>query len=148
MTRASAERSDRAATSTVLIVDDSALARRMLRQILEPAGYQVITAPDGARAIEQYERHTPDVVLLDLLMGGADGFAALQKLREMDPCAKILVVSADIQTSSRAMAEEAGASGFVGKPFERQQILDAVDAVRGGRQWWNSTRPSATRSRS
>ncbi len=120
----------------VLLVDDSKLARRSLRQILEPAGFVVVEAEDGMGALERYFLEKPDVVFLDLLMQGMHGFDVLKKLREMDPQARVLVVSADIQTSSRDMAEAAGASGFIEKPFDAHQIIEAVGLVlRGGRSW-------------
>jgi two-component system, chemotaxis family, chemotaxis protein CheY len=113
----------------ILIVDDSAMARRNLRQILEPAGYDVIEANDGLNALEQYSIDRPDVVLLDLVMRGMYGLDVLEKLRELDPDARILVVSADVQQSSHDLVSEAGAKGFVSKPFDRDQILGAVRAA-------------------
>jgi two-component system chemotaxis response regulator CheY len=116
-------------TGRVLIVDDSALARRNLRQILEPAGYEVSEADDGLNAIERYSLDRPDVVLLDLVMRGMYGLDVLRKLRELDPRACVLVVSADVQDSSHELVEQAGARGFVNKPFDRDQILGAVRAA-------------------
>jgi two-component system chemotaxis response regulator CheY len=116
-------------TAKVLVVDDSALARRNLRQILEPAGYEVVEADDGLIALEQYFLQKPDVVLLDLVMKGMYGLDVLKKLRELDPGARVLVVSADVQSSSHELVEEAGAKGFVNKPFDRDQILDALNAA-------------------
>ena len=116
-------------TGKILIVDDSALARRNLRQILEPAGYEVLEANDGLNALEQYSIDRPDVVLLDLVMRGMYGLEVLKKLRELDPEARILVVSADVQTSSQDLVSEAGARGFVNKPFDPEQILGAVRAA-------------------
>jgi two-component system, chemotaxis family, chemotaxis protein CheY len=116
-------------TGKVLVVDDSALARRNLRQILEPAGYQVVEADDGLIALEQYFIERPDVVMLDLVMKGMYGLDVLKKLRELDPDARVLVVSADVQSSSHDLVEEAGAKGFVNKPFDRDQILDALHAA-------------------
>jgi two-component system chemotaxis response regulator CheY len=116
-------------TGKILIVDDSALARRNLRQILEPAGYEVLEANDGLNALEQYAIDRPDVVLLDLVMRGMYGLEVLKKLRELDPEARILVVSADVQTSSQDLVSEAGARGFVNKPFDPEQILGAVRAA-------------------
>lgn len=124
-------------TAKVLLVDDSRLARRNLRHILEPAGYAVVEAEDGMRALERYFLEKPDVVFLDLLMEGMHGFDVLEKLRQLDPQARVLVVSADIQSSSRDMALAAGASGFVEKPFDAQQIIEAVGAVLRGGQSWN-----------
>lgn len=116
-------------TAKVLIVDDSGLARRNLRQILEPAGYEVVEADEGLVALERYFLDKPDVVLLDLVMRGMHGLEVLKKLRELDPAARVLVVSADVQSSSHALAEEAGAKGFINKPFDRDEILDALQTA-------------------
>ena len=116
----------------VLIVDDSALTRRSLRQILETAEYEVMEAENGLDALERYFLDKPDVVLLDLVMRGMYGLEVLQKLRELDPQARIVVVSADIQTSSQDLAGEAGATAFINKPFDRAEILSALDVALAG----------------
>jgi two-component system chemotaxis response regulator CheY len=113
----------------ILIVDDSALSRRTLRRILEAANYEVIEADDGMTALEAYFLEKPNLVLLDLVMKGMYGLDVLKKLRELDPGARVLVVSADVQSSSHELVEEAGAKGFVNKPFDRDQILDALNAA-------------------
>ena len=113
----------------VLIVDDSALSRRTLRQILEPEGYDVVEAEDGLIALERYFLEKPDVVLLDLVMKGMYGLDVLTKLRELDAGAKVVVVSADIQTSSKELVEQAGAKAFVNKPFDKADILNAMTSV-------------------
>ena len=113
----------------ILIVDDSALSRRTLRRILEPAGYEVIEADDGMPALELYFLEKPDVVLLDLVMKGMYGLDVLVKLREMDPKALVVVASADIQSSTRTMVDEAGALGFINKPFVAEQVIAAVAAA-------------------
>jgi two-component system, chemotaxis family, chemotaxis protein CheY len=115
----------------VLVVDDSALARRSLRQILETAGCEVIEAEDGLSALERYYLERPDVVLLDLVMRGMYGLEVLHKLRELDADARIVVVTADIQSSSHELAEQAGAKAFINKPFDRSEILGALDAALG-----------------
>ena len=116
----------------VLIVDDSALTRRSLRQILETAGCAVVEAENGLDALERYFLDKPDVVLLDLVMKGMYGLDVLQKIRELDPNARIVVVSADIQTSSQDLAGEAGAAAFINKPFDRSDILSALDTALTG----------------
>ena len=116
----------------ILIVDDSALTRRTLRQILETAGCEVVEAEDGLAAMERYFLEKPDAVMLDLVMRGMYGLEVLGKLRELDAEVKVIVVSADIQSSSREMAEQAGARGFVNKPFDRAEILTALDRVLAG----------------
>jgi len=116
----------------VLVVDDSALSRRTLRQILEPAGYEVAEAEDGLSALERYFLEKPDVVLLDLVMKGMYGLDVLTKLRELDANAKVVIVSADIQTSSHELVEAAGARAFVNKPFDRAEILGTLASILTG----------------
>ena len=113
----------------VLIVDDSALSRRTLRRVLETAGYDVVEAEDGMTALEVYFLEKPTLVLLDLVMKGMYGLDVLVKLREMDPKALVVIASADIQSSTRKLVDEAGALGFINKPFVSEQVLTAVKAA-------------------
>ena len=80
-------------------------------------------------ALERYFLDRPDVVMLDLVMKGMYGLDVLSKLRELDPTARVIVVSADVQSSSMQLVEEAGASGFINKPFERERLLSTVRQV-------------------
>lgn len=116
----------------VLVVDDSALARRRARAILEPAGYDVIEAEDGMAAIERYFVARPDVVLLDLVMKGMYGLDVLAKLRELDPAAKVIVVTADVQTSSHELVNDAGATGFLVKPLDPDEIVSMLSSTLSG----------------
>jgi two-component system chemotaxis response regulator CheY len=113
----------------ILIVDDSALSRRTLRRILESADYEVVEADDGMAALEIYFLEKPGLVLLDLVMKGMYGLDVLVKLREMDPQALVVVASADIQSSTRKMVDEAGALGFINKPFVSEPVLATVEAA-------------------
>ena len=111
----------------ILIVDDSALSRRTLRRIVESAGYEAVEADDGMTALEVYFLEKPSLVLLDLVMKGMYGLDVLVKLREMDPNALVVVASADIQSSTRQMVDEAGALAFINKPFISEQVLAVVE---------------------
>jgi two-component system, chemotaxis family, chemotaxis protein CheY len=123
-------------TRKVLLVDDSALARRGTRRVLEGAGYAVVEAEDGMAALERYFVEKPDVVMLDLVMKGMYGLEVLSKLRELDPDARVVVMSADVQTSSRTMVQAAGACGFITKPADPQELLALIErAVGGGSSW-------------
>jgi len=113
----------------ILIVDDSALSRRTLRRVLESAGYDVAEADDGMTALEMYFLEKPALVLLDLVMKGMYGLDVLVKLREMDPKAQVVVASADIQSSTRKMVDDAGALGFIHKPFIPEHVIAAVEAA-------------------
>ena len=123
--------------ANILIIDDSALSRRILRRMLESAGHHVREADDGMVALEQYLLDQPDVVLLDMTMRGMHGLDVLSKLREMNPHARVIVATADIQRSTRELVEAAGGSGFVSKPFEAERLLGAVTTVLGGGGAWN-----------
>jgi two-component system chemotaxis response regulator CheY len=113
----------------ILIVDDSAMSRRILRRMLEGAGHEVVEAEDGMVAIEKYFLGKPDVVLLDLIMKEMLGMEVLQKIRQIDENARVIVATADIQKSTQDLTRAAGAEGFVTKPFVEAEILKAVDSA-------------------
>ena len=113
----------------VLLVDDSGLARRSTRRVLENAGYEVVEAEDGLSALERFAVDKPDIVLLDLVMKGMYGLDVLAKIREMDADARVIVVSADVQSSSHELAAAAGAVGFLVKPMEADDALRLIRAT-------------------
>jgi two-component system chemotaxis response regulator CheY len=113
----------------ILIVDDSPMSRRMLRKIVESAGHEVVEAGEGAAGLEQFFLEKPDVVFLDLTMNDMYGLDVLGKLRELDPEARVIVASADIQDSTREMVSEAGANGFINKPLSPENVLSALETV-------------------
>ena len=119
----------------ILVVDDSALSRKISRRILEGAGHAVEDAADGLSALERYALARPDLVLLDVTMNEMDGLEVLRQLRAMDPAARVVMATADAQTSTRTLAEAGGAIGFVLKPLVPGPLLRAVDealAPQGG----------------
>jgi two-component system, chemotaxis family, chemotaxis protein CheY len=113
----------------ILIVDDSAMSRRSLKRVLESDGYAVIEAVDGISALETYHLARPDLVMLDMLMHGMYGLEVLSKLKQLDNSARVVIVTADIQNSTKAMALEGGAIAFVTKPFAADIILQTVAGV-------------------
>jgi CheY-like chemotaxis protein len=113
----------------ILVVDDSAMARRNARSVLEPAGHEVVEAVDGQSALDLYSYKKFDVVLLDLVMVGMYGLDVLKKLCELDDKVKVIVVTADIQTSTREVMEEAGSCGVVTKPIKKDELLSLVNSV-------------------
>ncbi len=116
----------------ILVVDDSNLARRTLRQILQSGGYEVDEAKDGHEALEKYFLRRPDVVLLDIVMADMDGLQVLQKILQIDAQAEVIVATADIQTSTQKEARAAGAAGYINKPFNPEQVLQTVAKVLAG----------------
>jgi two-component system chemotaxis response regulator CheY len=120
-------------SAKILVVDDSALSRRTLRRILEEAGYSVVEAAEGMTALEMYFIEKPKVVLLDLVMKGMYGLDVLKKLREMDHEARVIIASADIQSSTRTLAEEAGAYAVINKPLVASEVIEVLNrALTGG----------------
>lgn len=118
--------------ATILVVDDSNLSRKTSRRILESSGYQVIDVADGMAALERYALDRPDVVLLDVTMAGMSGLEVLEQLRAMDSEARVVMATADVQSSTREMAKAGGAVGFVTKPFAAEHVLAAVAAALQG----------------
>lgn len=115
----------------ILVVDDSGLARRRARAILEAASFEVIEAEDGMAALETYFLQKPDVVMLDLVMKGMYGLEVLSRLREMDPAVRVIVISADVQTSSHELVAQGGAAGFLIKPVDADEMLTLVRSTLG-----------------
>jgi two-component system chemotaxis response regulator CheY len=121
----------------VLIVDDSSLARRTVRPIIEELGHTVEEASDGAQAIERYFLNRHDLVILDMVMTGMYGLEVLAKLQEMNPHVRVIVATADIQKSTIEQVRSAGAAAFINKPINRQQLSQAVETVLAGGVTWN-----------
>ena len=119
--------------ATIMIVDDSNYTRRTHRRILESEGYTVVEAGTGMAAIEGFFVHHPDLVLLDLTMEDMGGLEVLERLRELNAGARVIVVSADVQRSTAKMVADSGAVRFLGKPVTPEGLLEAVhEALAGG----------------
>jgi two-component system chemotaxis response regulator CheY len=103
-----------------------------MRRILESASFDVVEASEGLAALELYFLEKPDAVMLDLVMTGMYGLDVLTKLKEMDSNAKVIIASADIQSSTKTLAAEAGACGIVTKPLIAAEVLDAVGSALAG----------------
>jgi two-component system chemotaxis response regulator CheY len=121
----------------ILIVDDSLLARRILRRILEELDYEVEDVSDGAQALERYALHRPSAVILDMVMHGMYGLEVLIKLRELDPDAPIIVATADIQKTTRDQCKDAGAAALVNKPVNKEELAEILNQVLAGGNAWN-----------
>ena len=121
----------------VLIVDDSALARRTLRQALEEQGHQVEEASDGAEALERFYINKPELVILDMVMKGMYGLEVLTKMLQMNSEARVIVATADIQTTTAEQVRAAGAKAILNKPVNRQQLAVTIKLVLEGGNTWN-----------
>ncbi|RJQ55151.1 MAG: response regulator [Actinobacteria bacterium] len=110
----------------ILIVDDAAFMRMMIRDILTKDGYVIHEATNGQEAVTKYQEINPDLVTMDITMPDVDGIEALKRIRDADPSAKVLMVSAMGQQKLILEALEAGASDFIVKPFQPTKVLEIV----------------------
>ncbi|QAT40557.1 response regulator [Clostridium sp. JN-9] len=116
----------------VLIVDDAAFMRMMIKDILEKNGYEVVgEANNGIKAVELFKKENPDVVTMDITMPDMDGIEAVKAIRQIDPSAKIIMCSAMGQQSMVMDAIKAGAKDFIVKPFQADRVLEAIKKVVG-----------------
>jgi len=116
---------------TLLVVDDAAFMRMRCSKLLTESGYKVIEAENGVQAVQQYQAHRPDAVLLDITMPEMDGLTALKEIRKLDPNAKVAMVTAMGQQSIVMEALKAGAKDFVLKPFQSDRVLATVKKLVG-----------------
>ena len=114
----------------VLIVDDSRTSRRILKNILTENGYEIAgEAGNGQEGVEKYIELKPDLVTLDITMPVLDGLGALKKIMEADKDAHIVMVTAAGQKSKMVDAIKLGASEFIQKPFEPEQIMSVIKTI-------------------
>ena len=116
----------------ILICDDAAFMRMMIKDILTKNGYNVVgEAENGAKAIEKYNETKPDLVLMDITMPEMDGIQALKKIKESDPKAMVIMCSAMGQQAMVIESIQSGAMDFIVKPFQADRVLEAVKKVVG-----------------
>jgi DNA-binding response OmpR family regulator len=112
----------------VLVVDDDADIRGLLRQLLERAGYAVVEAPDGREGLRTLYSASPDLVLLDVSMPGLDGWQTLERIRDLSEI-PVLMLTARTAELEKVRGLKAGADDYVAKPFGRQELLARVEAL-------------------
>ncbi|GGH82198.1 two-component system chemotaxis response regulator CheY [Pullulanibacillus pueri] len=111
----------------ILVVDDAAFMRMMIKDILVKNGFEVVgEASNGQEAIEKYKEHQPDLVLMDITMPEVDGITSLKEIKKIDPQAKIIMCSAMGQQAMVIDAIQAGAKDFIVKPFQGDRVLEAI----------------------
>ena len=109
----------------ILVVDDEPKIRRLLSINLASLGYEVICAVDGPSALAIFEDHQPDLVLLDVMMPGLDGFEVLRRIRTKSNCAVILLTAKD-QVEDKIKAFDLGADDYLVKPFAFEELLARI----------------------
>jgi two-component system, OmpR family, response regulator RpaB len=112
----------------ILVVDDEASIRQIVDTRLKLAGYEVVTAQDGAEALEQVAAHTPDLIVLDIMMPKLDGFEVCRELRKT-VTTPIIMLTAKGDITDRIAALELGADDYVVKPFSPRELEARIKAV-------------------
>jgi Response regulator containing CheY-like receiver, AAA-type ATPase, and DNA-binding domains len=119
----------RRSMAKILIIDDSAIPRMVLRKMLEKSGHHVLDAADGASAITRYRSEIPDLAVLDLMLKDESGLEVLAQIRRVDPGAHVIVATGETTETARQSALEAGAGAFISKPFAAEEVLGAINAL-------------------
>ena len=116
----------------VLIVDDAAFMRMMVKDILSKNGYDVVgEAANGLQAIEKYQELRPDITTMDITMPELDGISAVKEIKKLDPNAKVIMCSAMGQQAMVIEAIQSGARDFIVKPFQPDRVLEAIRKAVG-----------------
>ncbi len=115
----------------ILIVDDAQFMRLRCARLLSEQGYEVAEAQNGREAVEVYQQTRPDAVLMDITMPEMDGLAALRRIKQLDPNARVAMLTALGQQGVVLEAVKAGARDFIVKPFEAERVLAAVKRMLG-----------------
>ena len=116
----------------ILICDDAAFMRMMIKDILTKNGYNVAgEAENGMKAVEKYKEINPDLVLMDITMPEMDGIQALKEIKKLDGGAMVIMCSAMGQQAMVIESIQAGAKDFIVKPFQAERVIEAVKKVVG-----------------
>lgn len=115
-------------TKRILVVEDTEDNRRIVRDLLSSAGYEVIEAVDGAEGVARAQRERPDLILMDIQLPEIDGYEAARRIRAIAGLARvpIIAVTSYALSGDEGKAREAGCNGYVAKPFSPRQLLAKV----------------------
>lgn len=113
----------------VLVAEDDANICRGLQDLLEGEGYSTVAAADGEKALHQYQQQKPDIVLLDIMMPGRDGYQVCREIRRVDERVPVIFISAKSEEIDRVLGLELGADDFIMKPFGTREVIARIRAV-------------------
>jgi len=118
--------------SKILIADDSLFMRRILKDLLSE-DYKVVEADSGAKALEQFEKENPDLVLLDIIMpdGEEEGITVLRSIMEKHPEARVIMITAVGQDAIIEECRKLGAKDYIVKPFDAKLVAETVEKCLG-----------------
>jgi two-component system, response regulator, stage 0 sporulation protein F len=110
----------------ILIVDDQYGIRILLNEVFQKEGFQTFQAANGVQALEIVEKHSPDIVLLDMKIPGMDGIEILKRMKAIDPDIRVIIMTAYGELDMIQKAKDLGAITHFAKPFDIDEIRDAV----------------------
>lgn len=116
----------------ILVIEDDDSVRKLIRRILEGAGYTVLEAPDGVQGVQVYREQRPDLVLTDIFMPGKEGLETILELGLLDPEVRIIAVSGGGNMgilNPLPMAAKLGALRTLSKPFSGKELVDLVEEI-------------------
>lgn len=117
----------------IIVIDDSRYARDILRGMLESHGHSVQEAADGLLGLKLVSEVNPDLITLDMTMPEMDGLSVLKTLQQRHSDVPTIVISADIQTTTREACLECGADAFLNKPAREEELIETIERLLGER---------------
>lgn len=115
----------------ILIIDDSLSIRTFLRLVLEGSGYYVLEASDATGGLRQLREHSPRCIILDLGLPDRDGLELLPDITTERPDAQVIILSVRNDSETRKAAFSAGATAYLTKPFQNEELLETLEEVCG-----------------
>ncbi|HPJ74713.1 MAG TPA: response regulator [Methanoregulaceae archaeon] len=118
----------------ILVIDDSKFQRKIISALLESEGFSVITAENGNSGFDLVLNESPDLVICDLLMPELDGFGFLEKIRLNNANVPVIILTSDIQNTTRKRCLDMGAFTVLNKPLAKETLLPALSQALGARR--------------
>jgi two-component system chemotaxis response regulator CheY len=117
---------------TILVVEDNEDMRAILHTLCSREGYKVITAKSGNEGVNLYREHKPDLVTMDLVMLDGGGFPAIKQIKEFDPEAKIIIITALGFEYEENIPKDTGTIAYLHKPYNKDELLDIIKKTLSG----------------
>jgi twitching motility two-component system response regulator PilH len=116
----------------ILVIDDSSFQQKIIKSLLSGSGHELLFATNGKEGLNLTDRSKPDLVIADLLMPDLDGYTYLEQVRKRSPSLPVIVLTSDIQETTRRQCMQLGAAAFLNKPASKETLISAIDAVLAG----------------
>jgi two-component system, chemotaxis family, chemotaxis protein CheY len=114
----------------ILVIDDKATMRELVRRMLERADHTVVEAEDGEAGLIAFKRHQPDIVITDLIMPRKEGIETIREIKRLQPRARVIAMSGGAEVNLYA-ARKLGADEIIAKPFDAAALLEMVNRLLG-----------------